>query len=196
MTWVDFQVKSCSPFSRWIIVVNWLLFSYLNNHIHCLRKREEKNEERWCVFVGCGFIGSDVLWRMFEGRERCTSIIKPLFHWEDNTDCCLWEEVMCNTTTGRVAKLYLEGINDGSPWHLNYSDFTVFKDLNTLDLSFNEIVGCAKIDQGYFSNKLYILIISYLNYYYYYYYVTNESVTTISIIFTYIFCRVRKSRSP
>ncbi|XP_057436860.1 cuscuta receptor 1-like isoform X2 [Lotus japonicus] len=70
----------------------------------------------------------------------------PLF-WIDGTDCCHWEGVECNKTTRRVASLNLNGRRDYYPhgqWYLNYSDFTVFNDLKTLNLSFTNTAGCAK----------------------------------------------------
>lgn len=88
--------------------------------------------------------------------------IISLKSWEDDTDCCLWERVECNSTTRRVTELHLYQ-RDGSspiPWHLNFSDFIAFKDLKTLDLHWNKILGCVETHQGYFSNKFYI------NYYY------------------------------
>ncbi|TKY66044.1 Receptor protein 12 [Spatholobus suberectus] len=65
-----------------------------------------------------------------------------LFPWIDSSDCCQWEQVECNTTTGRVAKLDLRasyGINV-----INFSDFVVFKDLKSLDLTAIGISGCAE----------------------------------------------------
>jgi len=70
-----------------------------------------------------------------------------------NTDCCEWEGVECNTTTGRVTKIDLQYsyFRGGS---LNYSDFAIFKDLKTLDLSFSTIPNCTGTHQGYFSYKV------------------------------------------
>jgi hypothetical protein len=76
--------------------------------------------------------------------------------WPANiyTDCCEWEEVECNTTTGRVTKLTLQSLI--GPWQLNYSDFAIFKDLKTLDLSSSGISSCTRADPGYFSHTNYI----------------------------------------
>jgi hypothetical protein len=65
-----------------------------------------------------------------------------------STDCCDWEGVECNTTTGRVIKLQLDLIGQ-----LNYSDLIIFKDLKTLDLSDASLSNCTTTDQGYFSYK-------------------------------------------
>jgi hypothetical protein len=66
--------------------------------------------------------------------------------WLDNTDCCQWEGVECNTITRRITKIQLQ--SDIGPWHLNYSDFLIFKDLKILDLSSSQISNCTSINQG------------------------------------------------
>ncbi|KAK2414564.1 receptor protein [Trifolium repens] len=73
--------------------------------------------------------------------------------WADNTntaDCCQWNGVECNTINGRIAKLIL---NVGEFFYfgarqINYSDFIIFKDLKSLDLSYAQISNCTKSDQG------------------------------------------------
>jgi len=79
--------------------------------------------------------------------------------WErnTNTDCCEWEGVECNTTTGRVTKLDLRSAYTGGG-SLNYSNFAIFKDLKTLDLSFSTLPNCTGTHQGYFSYKVKINI--------------------------------------
>ncbi|KAG5142857.1 hypothetical protein JHK82_018552 [Glycine max] len=64
------------------------------------------------------------------------------YSW-DGPDCCQWKGVMCNSSTGRVAKLDISGRLAEQYSTLNYSDFVVFKDLKNLDLSVNFIPGCA-----------------------------------------------------
>ncbi|XP_004514486.1 cuscuta receptor 1-like isoform X1 [Cicer arietinum] len=64
----------------------------------------------------------------------------------DNTDCCQWEGVECNTTTRRVTAFKLQS-NIG-PWHLNYSDLIIFKDLKSLYLSSSQISNCSTTNQG------------------------------------------------
>uniref|UniRef100_A0A0R0FDN9 Leucine-rich repeat-containing N-terminal plant-type domain-containing protein n=1 Tax=Glycine max TaxID=3847 RepID=A0A0R0FDN9_SOYBN len=66
----------------------------------------------------------------------------------DGPDCCQWEGVECNSTTGRVAGLDLQlrwsfPPSNGNKLYINYSDFVVFKDLKKLDLSLNGISGCV-----------------------------------------------------
>jgi len=66
------------------------------------------------------------------------------FYWKVHTDCCEWEGVYCNSSTGRVAQLYL---SDSVQQYIDYSDFSIFKDLKKLDLSYGNIVGCVG-DEG------------------------------------------------
>ncbi|WVZ13469.1 hypothetical protein V8G54_011035 [Vigna mungo] len=65
--------------------------------------------------------------------------------WKVHTDCCEWEGVHCNPSTGRVAELYLDGPWKSTEQYINYTDFTVFKDLKNLSLTltYKNIVGCV-----------------------------------------------------
>ena len=58
---------------------------------------------------------------------------------DKESDCCDWERVTCNNTTGRVIQLYLTMISlDGEYyWYLNASLFLPFEELQYLDLSAN-----------------------------------------------------------
>ncbi|XP_050284101.1 receptor-like protein 15 isoform X2 [Quercus robur] len=68
-------------------------------------------------------------------------------HWDSadkENDCCEWEKVKCDITTGRVIKLALNntiywGGESGGGWHFNASLFLPFEELQYLDLSFNSI---------------------------------------------------------
>ncbi|KAH9716558.1 Receptor-like protein 13 [Citrus sinensis] len=63
------------------------------------------------------------------------------------TDCCLWERVDCSNTTGRVIKLDLAFIRNrylGADGYLNASLFTPFQQLESLDLTDNNMVGCVE----------------------------------------------------
>ena len=69
----------------------------------------------------------------------------PLSNW-DGPDCCQWEGVECNSTTGRVAQLFWSLLWQNPKGHevyLNYSDFVVFKDLKNLYLPSTSISGCV-----------------------------------------------------
>ncbi|XP_014524389.2 LRR receptor-like serine/threonine-protein kinase GSO1 isoform X2 [Vigna radiata var. radiata] len=76
--------------------------------------------------------------------------------WNVYADCCQWEGVYCNSSTGRVVELFIYG---SDKQYINYSDFSVFKDLKNLSLY--NIVGCvgdAELPNlqllGMFGNKL------------------------------------------
>ncbi|CAL5391089.1 unnamed protein product [Camellia sinensis] len=66
--------------------------------------------------------------------------------WEGETtaDCCKWERVKCNTTTGRVIQLSLNSVENHwklRDWYLNASMFLPFEELESLDLSYNGFAG-------------------------------------------------------
>ncbi|XP_059637849.1 receptor-like protein 13 [Cornus florida] len=69
--------------------------------------------------------------------------------WEDSkgegttTDCCQWERVECNLTTGRVIKLSLNSVWSGSRF-LNTSVFLPFESLISLNLNWNYLEGCIE----------------------------------------------------
>ncbi|KDO40865.1 hypothetical protein CISIN_1g048732mg [Citrus sinensis] len=73
---------------------------------------------------------------------------KHLHYWNDGenySDCCQWEGVECNNTTGRVIKLDLAfRKRDSAEWYMNASLFTPFQQLEFLDLSGNNITGCVQ----------------------------------------------------
>ncbi|XP_028121681.1 receptor-like protein 14 isoform X2 [Camellia sinensis] len=67
---------------------------------------------------------------------------------ETTTDCCKWERVKCNTTTGRVIQLSLNSAENYyyyywnlRDWYLNASMFLPFEELESLDLSYNGLAG-------------------------------------------------------
>ena len=75
--------------------------------------------------------------------------------WVDDhkSECCEWERVTCNSTTGHVTHLFLHNLWEFDTelvdyfnfnhmvWFLNVSLFESFKELRSLDLSFNAIGG-------------------------------------------------------
>ncbi|XP_042978586.1 receptor-like protein 45 isoform X3 [Carya illinoinensis] len=88
--------------------------------------------------------------------------------WVDleKSDCCGWERVTCNSTTGHhVVELSLDNLMpdpyyslylhskreyfEEHRWLLNVSLFEPFKELRSLDLSLNGINGCIPDDQGF-----------------------------------------------
>ena len=71
-------------------------------------------------------------------------------HWDlgnKESDCCEWENVKCNITTGRVIQLTLNSTMShssreiGGGWYFNASLFLPFEELQYLDLSSNSIPG-------------------------------------------------------
>ncbi|XP_030963080.1 receptor-like protein 15 isoform X2 [Quercus lobata] len=71
-------------------------------------------------------------------------------HWDSTdkeSDCCEWERVKCDITTGRVIQLTLNHTmfdssrESGGGWYFNASLFLPFEDLQYLDLSENLIRG-------------------------------------------------------
>ncbi|KAL5767175.1 hypothetical protein ACOSQ2_013958 [Xanthoceras sorbifolium] len=75
------------------------------------------------------------------------SVNFELWFWVDDrvSDCCNWNRVECNTTTGRVINLSLSSIlyYNSLSLHpiLNFSMFQPFEELQSLDLSGNYFEG-------------------------------------------------------
>ncbi|KAJ4761272.1 Receptor-like protein 12 [Rhynchospora pubera] len=57
--------------------------------------------------------------------------------WVEGTDCCLWDHVRCKNHTARVSELSVTSFF-GFQWKLNFSVFSSFKELTSLDLSHND----------------------------------------------------------
>ena len=63
---------------------------------------------------------------------------------ENHSDCCKWEGVECNISTGRVKALYLSNKRPfwfSTPGQLNASLLTSFQQLESLHLENNKIAG-------------------------------------------------------
>ena len=60
-----------------------------------------------------------------------------------HANCCDWERIRCNSSTGRVTILLLEGVRNEEVGdrYLNASLFLPFQQLNVLSLSNNRIAG-------------------------------------------------------
>ncbi|TXG61904.1 hypothetical protein EZV62_013267 [Acer yangbiense] len=78
------------------------------------------------------------------------SFFNTLDSWvegDHNSDCCQWNMVLCNDTTGRVISLFLYGTRNWEEmgeWYLNASLFSPFQQLHGLDLGGNLIAGCVE----------------------------------------------------
>ncbi|GKV33253.1 hypothetical protein SLEP1_g41781 [Rubroshorea leprosula] len=73
---------------------------------------------------------------------------------KENSDCCRWERVECNPSSGRVMKLHLD---DVSGWHnsyLNASLFLPFEELKSLNLAENGINGFIENEDFHRLSKL------------------------------------------
>ncbi|XP_038699739.1 receptor-like protein 14 [Tripterygium wilfordii] len=83
--------------------------------------------------------------------------LKPFFKYldwpmkveETSSNCCEWKMVECSATTGRITKLHLyAGATETNLWYLNASYLSPFEQLTSLDLTRNQLVGCAE-NQGF-----------------------------------------------
>ncbi|MBA0872850.1 hypothetical protein Goshw_021804, partial [Gossypium schwendimanii] len=83
----------------------------------------------------------------------------PSWSGDPLSDCCSWERVTCNSSTGRVIRLSLNNTRKyircsyDSNWYVNLALFQPFVHLTTLDLSFNAIGGWIE-NQGGFGSYL------------------------------------------
>ncbi|GMP73986.1 hypothetical protein CsSME_00031531 [Camellia sinensis var. sinensis] len=87
---------------------------------------------------------------------------------ETTTDCCKWERVKCNATTGRVIQLSLNSAENYyyyywnlRDWYMNASMFLPFEELESLDLSYNGLAGWLENEDLKGLNNLEQLDISY-----------------------------------
>jgi hypothetical protein len=92
------------------------------------------------------------------GLLEIKALINPdgisLRDWVDSSNCCVWYGIECDKTTRRVIQLSLGGARypplslfearDLSDWVLNASLFQPFKELQSLDLGYNGLVGCLE----------------------------------------------------
>nr|XP_034887672.1 receptor-like protein 13 [Populus alba] len=82
---------------------------------------------------------------------------------EYSSNCCEWSGIECDNTTGRVIRLSLQHARDQrlGDWVLNASLFLPFKELQSLDLGYNGLVGCSE-NEGFevLPSKLEVLDLS------------------------------------
>ncbi len=154
----------------------------------------------------CLLLGLIILWIQIHGNKGCfeterlallgfkefvgsngLDVDYLLSSWVDNSmsDCCKWERVMCNSTTGHVTELSLNNTrqydiesisfyDDENIWFAKLSMFQQLKELRSLNLSYNRIGGFID-DTGtyamifylyyHFFNKYIILVIETLNFF-------------------------------
>ncbi|XP_042987248.1 receptor-like protein 13 isoform X2 [Carya illinoinensis] len=149
---MNLSVRQCFPVRRpWSLVkcLMWALVIFVQIHEHkgCLE------EERIGLLRLKAFLKSH-----YHIGHRLPSWIEDADQM--SSDCCGWERVSCNSTTGHVIELSLHDmkqqyfletngffyskatIREENIWLLNVSLFQPFKKLTSLDMSCNEIGGC------------------------------------------------------
>jgi len=90
------------------------------------------------------------------GLLEIKSLINPhgvcLRDWVDGSNCCEWPGIECDNATRRVIQLSLFPARDFrlGEWVLNASLFLPFKELQSLDLGWNGLVGCLE-NEGQFN---------------------------------------------
>ena len=105
-------------------------------------------------------------------------------YWDEDTDCCEWEGVQCNSSTGRVAGLDIFMSDSIPQQYINYSDFSVFIDLKNLSLLNGNIVGCVGDEGMNHSNfiiSLYLLHIIFYIFAYSLFYITLHTFQACQI---------------
>uniref|UniRef100_A0A199UB93 Uncharacterized protein n=1 Tax=Manihot esculenta TaxID=3983 RepID=A0A199UB93_MANES len=131
----------------------------------------------------CLLLGVVILWIQIHGNKGCfeeerlalldfkafvgsngfdADYILPSWIDDPTSNCCQWERVMCNSTTGHVIELSLNNTqqydmesfresysfyHDENIWYVNLSMFQQLKELKTLNLSYNHFY-CSIDDQG------------------------------------------------
>ncbi|XVE63629.1 hypothetical protein DITRI_Ditri07aG0035000 [Diplodiscus trichospermus] len=130
-------------------------------------------ESKWLWMVMIALLLGGWCDGCWEQEKAALSQLKPFFSdiWDEgkqSSDCCEWEWVECNISTGRVMQLFLnltttEVLPDivynpdmyeydyyggryyirRGEWYLNASLFLPFKELKSLHLSGNSIAGCV-----------------------------------------------------
>jgi len=79
------------------------------------------------IFVSIEVMHCEGCW-----KEQTDALLGLDLRFESDTDCCQWERIKCDSSTGRVARLNLYHLLlDG--YLINYSDFFAFKDLKSLN---------------------------------------------------------------
>ncbi|XP_011009849.1 PREDICTED: probable LRR receptor-like serine/threonine-protein kinase At4g36180 isoform X3 [Populus euphratica] len=75
---------------------------------------------------------------------------------EADANCCSWERIKCDSSTGRVIALHLEETRNEvlGDWYLNTSLFLPFQQLNALALWGNRIAGWVEKKGGYELQRL------------------------------------------
>ncbi|GMY38346.1 receptor-like protein 13 isoform X7 [Fagus crenata] len=121
-------------FSEVLIVLRLILVVQLHGHTGCLE------EERMGLLKIKEFV--------INSNAVYVDYLLPSWAGDDpESDCCGWDRVTCNSTTGHVMELNLNDMRElydyyfYETWSLNISLFDTFKELRSLNLSSNGIGG-------------------------------------------------------
>ncbi|GLU18823.1 hypothetical protein SLE2022_351000 [Rubroshorea leprosula] len=100
----------------------------------------------WYCSCCCGCLEEERIALLNLKHSICPPTGNVLASWERHGDCCKWVGIECNITTKRVIKLSLNNTRDWNfgHWYLNSSLFLSFKELKSLFLNGNYILGFMK----------------------------------------------------
>ncbi|GLT99568.1 hypothetical protein SLE2022_170010 [Rubroshorea leprosula] len=122
-------------------------------------------EERSALLEFKAFVKSD-------GHDA--DYLLPSWVNDPNDDCCKWERVVCNSTTGRAVNLSLDNIrqfdlhspslyHEKNIWYLNTTLFHPFKELRSLNLCGNGIAGWIPDEESLVFQNLSVLDLQFNN---------------------------------
>ncbi|CAL5440150.1 unnamed protein product [Camellia sinensis] len=117
-------------FARWVVII----LTQVNGHIGGCLEGERRGLLEFKDFLKSNGADADHL--------LPTWVEKPDHH----SECCDWERVTCDHTTGHVTELFVHNVNDVlcedfRIWLINASLFLPFKELQRLTLSSNSFSG-------------------------------------------------------
>ena len=82
-------------------------------------------------------------------EEGQSEPVLPSWTNDTTSDCCQWERVKCNSTSGRVLELSIRGLNLKESSLLNLSLLHPFEEVQILDLSESKFGGFFDGAEGY-----------------------------------------------
>ena len=106
--------------------------------------------------------------KFVKSSPNVTNHLLPSWVDDHGSECCELERVTCNITTGHVTHLSLHNIRDfieydyyekHNAWFLNVSLFETFKELRSLNLSSNYIVGWVENEGMLILPPIYLFLI-------------------------------------
>ncbi|CDY11072.1 BnaC06g23240D [Brassica napus] len=82
-------------------------------------------------------------------EEGQSEPVLPTWTNDTTSDCCQWERVKCNSTSGRVLELSIRGLNLKKSSLLNFSLLHPFEEVQSVDLSESKFGGFFDGPEGY-----------------------------------------------